>query len=862
MAWRNRITGIKNRTHSFRKLDRLDDNDGDDDMPLLVQSTSSLVSSSPSARSGSGGDSCVGLSFKAKSIKNTNSNIAAVPDEIEALSFPEFNNECQNEKGSFIAQFKPNNVMTVEENRDTATIFDDDDDDASNDGSMFTAGSKEECNDEEVKDSLVTSLRAPSMTGSDMKNKDNNSRNFGANSVSKLSITHSTTNSKSTGEDKMSRNSRRSRNRSIIDEDVDAATWNADKVDAFVDVDDFGNSTESGKVPMMMQSPAIEISGVSLLTERDNSVNELLEVSHLMTFNTLVLIQKQKDWIEGSGDATNGANKGISSLITMELENLERKIKLMMDHKIWPNEKERMKQERDPLTPSKAFFKAMALIDKSIEQFHSGYLKFMANTSEENHELKTRVAELVALNASLQDEASRSRQKTETIRNLQRERDDLTQKVDRTDERLTLLIKSKVFVDENENTSPNKDSKFHNVKSYIHKLESEREKHLTEIQSLKSAIKNTDSVKDEESTSSVIDDADERGSLDGSSTISNDSNDKHSDACVLDDDLGSQWHALQENEEATALAASKEQQVSKLSAKVAERDSALNSLRSECKLMRMQLLQLETNRNEYKSQCESKNSALTASQDRIANLEDEVLRTHARCATYEEDYEALKESFATHKEATKQQLTNSQLDVKAQIESIQTESEEKLQRSGEQLKEVKEDRERLVRDLKVSVKEIESERDSLRTILAENAEAVTPITEDSYSEEKKESECVASISEAQRLIESEKDLKNFEQMRGRLAEKASEQVFTIATLQEENDIKDEQLKSLNEMVEMLLGKNCKEDDKNRPWGQRISKLRDLSQRGASGLLNRSRHGSMHGSRHGSMHGSQHGMIED
>jgi len=350
--------------------------------------------------------------------------------------------------------------------------------------------------------------------------------------------------------------------------------------------------------------------------------------------------------------------------------------------------------------------------------------------------------------------------------------------------------------------------------------------------------------------------------LDGSSTISNDSNDKHSDACVLDDDLGSQWHTLQENEEATALAASKEQQVSKLSAKVAERDSALNSLRSECKLMRMQLLQLETNRNEYKSQCESKDSALAASQDRIANLEDEVLRTHARCATYEEDYEALKESFATHKEATKQQLTNSQLDVKAQIESIQTESEEKLQRSGEQLKEVKEDRERLVRDLKVSVEEIESERDSLRTILAENAEVVTPITEDSYSEEKKESECVASISEAQRLIETEKDLKNFEQMRGRLAEKASEQVFTIATLQEENDIKDEQLKSLNEMVEMLLGKNCKEDDNNRPWGQRISKLRDLSQRGASGLLNRSRHGSMHGSRHGSMHGSQHGMIED
>jgi hypothetical protein len=892
MAWRNRITGMKNRPNTFRKLNIDSYDEVEDDAPLLVQSSSSFTSSPISIRNFSPNVTS-SLSFsKTKSLDaNSNSNnIAAVPDEIEALSFREdqqhFNNN--NEKESFVAQFQPNNVMVNEEgneNGDTATIFDDDDNDdgndnvnddhSSNDGSVYT---EEDCKEGKETHGLK-SLRAPSITGSENKNEEDN-----------ISRNYSTSNSKS---------SKRTRNRNFIDEDADDATWNADEVDAFVDANDFGNRSGSRKVPtmtmIMMQPPTVEISGVDLLKERDSSVNELQEVSHLMTFNALVLIQKQKDWIEGSSDATNGANKGSSSLITMELENLERKIKLLMDHKAWPNERERIKQERDPLTPSKAFFKSMALIDKSIEQFHKGYLNCMSNTSEENHELKVRVDELETLNASLQDEASRSRQKTETIRNLQQERDDLTRKVERTDERLASLVKSKVIIvdkDKENNTaassSPNsnKESNFHCVKSYIHKLESERERHLAEIQLLKSGAKNKNSENDNESSTSAAadpseDDAgeNESGSLVGSSSTTSDDI-KINNEIILDHDLGSRWHTLQENEEATALAASKEQQVNKLCAKVAERESALISIRSETKLMRMQLLQLETNRNEYKSQCDSKDSALVVSQDRIANLEDEVLRTHARCATYEEDYEALKESFATQKVATNQELNNSQLDVKAQIESIRTEFEEKLQHTEEQLMEVKLDRERLVRDLKLSVEEIELERDSLRAHLSETAAAelsFMPIIQDNFNEEKKESEdllpsenYIVSSSEAQRLRELEKDLENFNRMRGRLAEKASEQTFTIATLQEENDMKEQQLKSLNEMIETLLGKNGKDGEEgttggsnhNRPWGHRISNLRDRSQRRASELLSRSRHGSsMHGgSRHGSsMHGgSRHG----
>mgnify|MGYP005695354903 FL=1 len=222
-------------------------------------------------------------------------------------------------------------------------------------------------------------------------------------------------------------------------------------------------------------------------------------------------------------------------------------------------------------------------------------------------------------------------------------------------------------------------------------------------------------------------------------------------------------------------------------------------------------------------------------------------------------------------------LNNSHLDVKMQTESIRTEFEEKLQHTEEQLMEVKIDRERLVRDLKLSVEEVELERDILRSRLVENAAAelsFAPITQDYFDEEKKESEDLpsekfVSSSEARRLMELEKDLENFNRMRGRLAEKASAQTFTIATLQEENDMKEQQLKSLNDMVEQLLGKNGKDGDEgttggsnnNRPWGHRISNLRDRSQRKASALLSRSRHGSMHGgSRHeGSMHGgSRHG----
>eukprot|EP00536_Pseudo-nitzschia_multiseries_P011855 jgi/Psemu1/244129/estExt_Genewise1.C_4280003 len=879
MSWRNRITGSR-KANGFRKMSM--EGEDDYDMPLLVHATSSLAST-PSPRSKSmGGNHHHNHHHHHSKISSSSSNnsitgnIAAVPDEIEALAFRDeiVRPVSIMEEDTFVAQFDPASidinidididiespVVVAEEKSDgeLATVFDDETQ-TSHDGSIFTKNKESASNgsgndkEEDEDKEQTSSLAPPSLVDSKDFEEERKQREI-PRVVSSKSI------AKSSVENSNTKRSNRS-NRTYIDEDADAATWKADEIDDFVDVDDFGNSSGPSS------DPAMEISGINLLTERDAYLGELQESQHLMTFNALVLIQKQKDWIEGSLslDATKGASKGVSNMIMMELANLERKIKLLMDNKEWPNELERRKQKIDPLTPSKAFFKAMALIDRSIEQFHKGYLKHMASTGEENHELKERVDELLEMNAKLQEESVRSQQKTETIRNLQKERDDLTRKVDRVDDKLASLLPT----DESERSSSSpssgkKESKFHSVKSYIHRLEAEREKYLVELQSLKLASQNAASDASNKDDDKDDEDRQENGEESSNddhesevktnnldlSIITENSDDNSQEADVLLDDLGSKWHSLQENENAMTLVASKEKQVDRLSKTVTDQETCLESLRSECKLMRLQLLQLETNRNEYKAQCDMKDSALAISQDRIATLEEEVLRTHAQCATYEEDYEAMKESFDSQKMAAKQGMFHSEDEVKEQFEQIRTEFNQKLESKEVELTQIMEDRERLVRDLKASMKEVETERDNLLVELAEkNSVPATlpPLIENSYKEEKKE---------------SEDDAVDFEQIQSRFAEKAAKQANTIAKLTEENEIKDEQLKALQDMVEMLLGNNKPEvrSEENRPWGQRISNLKAMSQRRASDLITRSRHGgSIHGSRHGgSIHGSRHG----
>jgi len=336
-------------------------------------------------------------------------------------------------------------------------------------------------------------------------------------------------------------------------------------------------------------------------------------------------------------------------------------------------------------------------------------------------------------------------------------------------------------------------------------------------------------------------------------------NDEHG---ILNDDLGSKWHYLGRNELAMT---DKDNQIKSLSETVTGQESSLESVRAEYRLMRMQILQLETARNEFKSQCELKDSALQISQERISSLEEEVVNTHAQCLAFEEDFEAIKESFATQKVATKQEMTNSQDEAKILVDQVRDEFKEKLNRREEELNEVKDDHERIIRDLKTSVEEIEAERDNLKKMLT--AKSISPIvTTQTYNyveEEKKEDDSVA---EPPALVSPNAFAEtDSEKISNLLAEKAAKQAFKIANLTEENEMKDEQLRSLQEMVEMLLGKRNGEgelqeegDGKRRAWGKRITNLRANTRQKASDILNRSGHGSQHGTWHGSQHGSQHG----
>jgi len=803
---------MKGRGQGFRKMNSGVDEDYD--MPLLVRSSSLSPKSN--------GSGFGGFNNSPKGSYEMEPNIAAVSGDMEALSFPDHKRADTDrtsnsssplsipEDNPFVPQFDPEVVTEVikivdviDENEESGVcVFDDN---TSNDDSLYKDEDEEE-NEDEGKSLRPPSIAESAKTDDNIIEKDSTGK--GSNSRLSSSTTPETLNES--------------------DEDPDAAAWKADEIDEFVNAIGF-------------EKPVMEIDGVDLLTERDSSVNELQETNHLMTFNALVLIQKQKDWIEGSNDATKGANKGASNLIAMELENLERKIKLLMDSKSWPNEKERRKQQANPFTPSKAFFKSMAMIDRSIEQFHNGYLKYMSKTSEENHELKTRIEKLIQVNASLQEQAKRSMKKTETIRKLQKEREDLTRTVDSTDQILaSLLINSG-----RENNEP---LKIQSVKAYVQTLETERNALQTEIQSLKDKSESYEEekniVENDEVSLGFVDENDDDGQKE-SPTVSIESN--AIEAGILDTDLGSKWNTLEQKElEMT----SKEEQIKKLSETVAGQESALASARAECKLMKMQLLQLETTRNEFKAQCDSKDSALLVSQDRISSLEMEVLDAHAQFATYEEDYEAMRESFATQKVATKQEITSSQDGVKVQIEQVREEFEVKSKESEAELKNVIEDRDRVIRDLKISVEEVEKERDNLKNFMSENTiGGLLPIlslpTDFGVVEEKKESDGLYEAGPTAMVSPTSTSEAEFDVMRSKFAEKASKQAFTIAQLTEENEIKDEQLKSLQEMVEMLLGKRNSDFEPNedkRQWGKRISNLRSS--------INQRVQGSMHGSMHG------------
>lgn len=99
----------------------------------------------------------------------------------------------------------------------------------------------------------------------------------------------------------------------------------------------------------------VEIQGLSLLEERDESMNKVQEANRVMYFHALQLIRKQKHWLERLESESTELSRRKKAL-----EELESKI-----------EKASFEGSKS-LPPQKALFKATALLDDSIEGLLSG----------------------------------------------------------------------------------------------------------------------------------------------------------------------------------------------------------------------------------------------------------------------------------------------------------------------------------------------------------------------------------------------------------------------------------------------------------------------------------------------------------
>lgn len=565
-----------------------------------------------------------------------------------------------------------------------------------------------------------------------------------------------------------------------------------------------------------------EVGGMDLLRNQE-AVQELHKQRHLMTFNAVQLLKKQRGWLEGV--------KGTSKTV-IELENLERKIDWFMENK-------RQKKDNDPLTPSKALFRAMTMLDSSMEKIQKAHGDEVAKAEEESHDLRRANASLQARNSAL----------LEATAGLQKERDALRLELQEEKKKSSEAAAAASAAAASVAATPREVAVDGDVSAVSDDEEEEVAGPAAEIgvgsPAQDGAVRpSSPSPTSPSPTGQAVGD-DAAVPAAGASA-----------AVLLGDDLGSRWHTLEESEEATAHVASLESQVCQLSALVAEKTGAIENLRGEWQHMRLQLGKLEESRLEAKRECEAKESALAVAASRIASLEDEVLQTHARCATSEEDYDALKESFTTQKEATRTEIAKAQEECCRRIDEIRTECERLLEASNE-----------AGNALKAAVEELKGEREDLREICAGQDEKIKRIGEMlranlkagadggggmSGDEEEDVSIRRSAVDEvfnefdgydlaaagggsgADRKEGEEKDdqtTKSFEMAHDRfkvgrkLAERASMQASTIADLQDANEIKDAQLQALHEMVESLLVERGENVD-NRQWGHRIQKWKE------------------------------------
>jgi hypothetical protein len=123
--------------------------------------------------------------------------------------------------------------------------------------------------------------------------------------------------------------------------------------------DDVPTVTQSTVIEEQEQpTTLVEIQGMSLLEEREDSLKELQQANRIMYFHALQLIRKQKHWLEQ-------AKK--SSTLSVDPETIEQRKRALED--LESKIDKGHSKEGIVLSPEKALFKATALLEESVSCF-------------------------------------------------------------------------------------------------------------------------------------------------------------------------------------------------------------------------------------------------------------------------------------------------------------------------------------------------------------------------------------------------------------------------------------------------------------------------------------------------------------
>lgn len=605
--------------------------------------------------------------------------------------------------------------------------------------------------------------------------------------------------------------------------------------------------------PTPSTSTGIEIDGMSLLDERDHlfddnnrlltgaTVQQYKDLKQLMTFNSLQLIQKQRKWLE----AMSGKKSPASMIsIVMELENLERKIR-------GPTEEEGEKKAENlteeeiqlleaaveagkaraegekppfvPMEPSKAMFKAMALLDDSLHHFQKGCMKGFGKMNQLVKSLKEDVDGLEAKNAELLVEISQLHKQHHTqtsmnkalltsLEKLKSERDGLASQMKTVGQGLASLVPPSAAV--YAHATPEEEKKDEDDddvgKAALAKIE--------RVQDYINSLKNTAQADIEfESELCSISQEVEGGSQQHTQVMT-ELRQRIEQLTKTNETLLAQ-HSSEKKELRANLEASWKQ-VDHLTASLSERNNSIANFVQQNQLAKIQLANLVEDNKGYKAVADEKASLLLTATSRIDVLQGELLRVEEELRTVEMD-------FAEYKASSMESLRNADKEWSTELENAKAEHEETKQTLQAQLDNMESERDRMVRDLKAAIVEAEAERDQMKA-----TEATT-----------KEKSGMVDVRIAEEANGSVRDLEDqfqredqFEHLRSKMAHRASSQTNLIAQLQHENELKDAHLQEMKELIEHLSErqgglKTLLVNAKERKWGSLISKLSDRSLHG-------------------------------